>query len=207
MNTTRNEDGSKPVVTIIIENPEVLDGSLYTGEIVSVHTGYVFIHNVKRGYETIGTNGDVFCPVPLDAKFENGQLIQFSELNPDKERVGKFRAETISKMNSDIIENTPEGRMVAINQLSKSEHPYHHFKKMINDDDLSKAGENKPMVEFVQQIAWLLNRDGSYSPEYITQLAEEFVAKTFSMLTPLGFKCSINGSIDLEAEKISSMKP
>lgn len=186
---------------MIIENPEVLTGHQYVGEIISTHTGFVFIHNVRRGYETIGTNGDVFCPVPTESNFEVGQLVQFSELNPDKDRIGKFRTETISKINMEIIENTPEGRMTAIVKLSNATSPYHQLKKMINDDDLTKAGQNQPLAEFIQQIAYILNQGSGYDPLHVNVLAEDFVKKTFSMLTPLGVKCSIMDDVDKVAER------
>ena len=186
---------ANPELAIVIENPEVI-GDTYTGEIMSVHTGYVFIHNIKRGYETIGTNGDVFCPVPLDINFATGEIVQFFELNPDKERVGKFRTEKITIVNSGLELNTPEGRMHAIVGLSKALSPYHQLKKIISGDDIAKAAENKPLAEFIQQIGWVLNQNGGYDPEKVNKIAEDFVAKTFSMLTPLGVKCSIMDDID-----------
>ncbi|MCX6798255.1 MAG: hypothetical protein NTX66_03545 [Candidatus Falkowbacteria bacterium] len=186
---------------IIIENPEVIDGTMLQGEIVKVGDGFIFIDHVRRGYQTVPTNGDVFCPVPKDSNYKVGQLVQFSELNQDRDRVGKFRTENISLVNTDLDVNTPEGRIGMIAKLSETKSPYHQLKKIIAEGDIEKAKENKPLVEFVQQVAWLLNQEGGYQPEHISRMAEEFVAKTFAMLGPLGVKCSIQGDVDLEAEE------
>lgn len=186
---------------IVIDNPEVINGNVYAGEIVSLHVGYVFIHNIKRGYETIGTNGDVFCPVSESSEFEVGQLVQFSELNSDPQRVGKFRTEKITLVETGLDVNTPEGRTTAIAGLSRAITPYHQLKKIISDDDIHKAGENKPLAEFIQQIGWVLSQSGGYNPEDINRMAESFVEKTFSMLSPLGVKCSIMDDVDKVAEQ------
>lgn len=196
MNAIEINNDSEEV--IIIENPETINGEIYHGEIVSIHTGYVFIHNVKRGYETILTNGDVFCPVPENHNFETGELVQFNELNPDKERVGKFRTESISKIKST---EESDSRIMQIQTLSKSESPYHRIRKMISENDTEKAAENKPLVEFVEQVKHLLNNESGYSPEIIVKISEDFVANTFPMVVQLGIKCSIQGNVDLPAEK------
>jgi hypothetical protein len=195
----KNNENDQEV--IVIDNPEVINGNLYVGEIVSLHVGYVFIHNIKRGYETIPTNGDVFCPVPESSEFKVGELVQFSELNSDPQRVGKFRTEKIKTVETGLDVNTPEGRSAAIAGLSRAITPYHQLKKIIADADIAKAGENKPFAEFIQQIGWVLNQAGGYNPDDINRLAEDFVRKTFSMLTPLGVKCSIMDDVDKEAEQ------
>ncbi len=186
---------------LVIENPEVIVGTVYTGEIVSVHTGYVFIGMVKRAYESIGTNGDIFCPVSESSEFKVGQLVQFSELNHDPQRVGKFRTEKIVMIETGLDVNTPEGRTTAIAGLSRAISPYHQLKKIIAEGDISKALENKPLAEFIQQIGWVLSQGGGYNPEDINRMAETFVEKTFSMLSPLGVKCSIMDDVDKVAEQ------
>ncbi|MEI7810110.1 MAG: hypothetical protein WCI41_00945 [bacterium] len=183
---------------IIILNPELVEAGNYVGAIKSIHTGFVFIDNVKRGYETINTNGDVFCNTE-NATFEIGQLVEFHELNTDTKRVGKFRTESITLIDSSLEKGQ---KQLSIMNFSKTTSPYHDLKKIISEEDLLKAGENKPLAEFIQQMAWLLNKgDNDYRPEDIIKLSEDFIAKNFSMLTPLGFKCNITqGEIDQEAE-------
>lgn len=196
----KKEEENDNSEVIIIENPEIV-GDDYTGEIISVHTGYVFIGNIRSAYAATETNGHVFCPVNPQSSFQPGELVKFSKLNPDKERAGKFRTEKIRKIQTGLAIDTPEGRMTAIANLSKTTSPYHQLKKLINDNDLSKAGENKPFIEFIQQIGWLLNQNGGYNPEDINKLAESFVEKTFAMLKPLGVKCSIMGDVDKAGEE------
>lgn len=190
----KNHENQEP--EIIIENPEIISTDSYHGTIVSLHQGYVFLNNVKRAYESISTNGDVFAPVPEQNDYQVGQTVQFNELNPDKERPGRFRTETISPL---AIGKQGE-RVIAISQLAKTESPYHALKKAIDENDAKKAGENKPLFDFIQQIGYLLNQDQGYNPEHINRLAEDYVAKTFAMLGPLGVKCSIQDDVDKEAE-------
>lgn len=181
---------------IIIENPEILTSNSYHGTIVSLHQGYVFINSVKRAYQTISTNGDVFAPIPEHHNYTVGQTVQFNELNPDKERPDRFRAETISPVG---IDKKGE-RIIAISQLAKAESPYHALKKAISEDDVAKAAANEPLFHFIRQIGHLLNQNQGYNPEHINELAEDYVAKTFAMLGPLGVKCSIQDDVDKESE-------
>lgn len=195
------KDGEEIQEAIIIENPEVLDYEQYTGEIVTVELGYVFINNVKRAYQTIATNGDVFCPVPENSTFEIGQIVRFSELNPDKKRIGKLRTETISLVGSDANLQVQDAKTVAVYQLSKATSPYHQLKKMIAEEDIEKAGKNKPLAEFIQQIAWALNQNGGYNPEDVKRLVKEYIEKTFANLSGFDVNQSIMGDVDEVAEK------
>lgn len=193
-------DGEEIQDAIVIENPEVIE-NIYTGEIVTIKPGYVFINDVKRAYETISTNGDVFCPVPEDAHFEVGQMVKFTELNPDKERPGKFRTETIMPLGEDSSLAVAEEKVKAVYQLSRTTSPYHQLKKLIAEGDIQKAGENKPLAEFIQQIAWALNQNGGYNPEDVKRLVKEFIEKTFANLAVFDVSQSIIGDIDEATEK------
>lgn len=189
-----NENGGNE--TIIIENAEIITEQWYTGEISAIHDGYVFINNIKRGYETIPTNGNVFCPVPKNSKFQLNQLVQFEELNNDRERPDCFRTEKIISITDLEISKKVE----QITQLSRSESPYHRLKKAISENDIKKAGKNKPLFEFIQGIAYLFGNGDEITTERIVEFAEKFVADTFAMLSPLNVKCSIQGGIDEDAE-------
>jgi len=199
MITNQNKDDKNNEI-IVIENPEII-GENYFGKIALVHPNYVFINSVKRGYETIATNGDVFCPIPEGSNFEIGQVVQFLEMNPDRDKPGRFRTEKITLVQNSIDLSTEEGRMNAIVKFSNLKSPYHQNKKIITEEDKNKAVKNKPLLEFVQQIGYLLNNSGGYNPEDVVRLTEDFVSKTFSMLAPLNVKCSILGDVDKDAEQ------
>ncbi|MFA6324707.1 MAG: hypothetical protein WCX46_00550 [Candidatus Paceibacterota bacterium] len=198
MITNEKKDDNK---IIIIENPEVINGENYFGKIALVHPNYVFINSIKRGYETIATNGDVFCPILEGLNFEVGQTVQFSELNPDRDKAGRFRTEKIFLVQNSIDLSTEEGRISAVVKFSKLKSPYHQNRKIISEEDKNKAAKNKPLLDFVQQIGYLLNNNSGYNPEDVVRLTEDFVARTFSMLTPLGVTCSIVGDIDKDTEQ------
>jgi len=187
-----------PEEVIVIENPETLPIDLYFGKVVSTHEGYIYISEVKRGYESIPTNGDVFAPVAKDGSFTIGQTVQFSTLSDDQKRPSKFRTENIKIVDDQMVSAQ---RIEAIMSLAKNPSPYHDLRKVISADDVHRAAENQPLVNFVRQIAWMFNDNKGYDPETIINLANDFIKKNFNMLESIGVKFSITSNFDENAEK------
>ena len=106
---------------------EVLGGDKYTGVVVSQHEGYSYLNTIKRGYETIATNGDVFTPI----EFGVGTVVEFDELNTDPRRPGKFRCETaaIAAKAVATVEDAP--KEVILREIAKPT-IYHQGAKIID---------------------------------------------------------------------------
>ncbi|MCR4280194.1 MAG: hypothetical protein NUV82_02070, partial [Candidatus Komeilibacteria bacterium] len=67
---------------------EILSPSKYVGKVVDVHGGYCFIGNVRRGFESINTGGDVFCPF---ADLKRGDMVEFENIQPNPEKAGQYK--------------------------------------------------------------------------------------------------------------------
>jgi len=179
---------------IVIEDPETMTGDYYFGEIAQVYDGYVFIKNVKRAYESIVTNGDVFAPIPKDMVITAGQIVGFAFLDQDEERPGKFRTEGIAVISEDDV------RVSQLMTLSKTLHPYHQMKKEIAEIDLNKAVHNRPLQAFVRMLDYFLNHNTEHNPEDIIGIANNFIEKHFTTLASSEVQFKIQG-FDLEEER------
>jgi len=178
--------------------------TMYSGEIAAIHDGYVFINNIRRGYETIATNGYVFCPVPKNSTYQIGDLVEFENLSEDQQRVGKFRTENILMIN----EGSPSKKICNALALGKSDNPYHLLKKVISDGDLEQALKNKPLAELVGQIAWMLDANRGYKPENVVKMANDYIKRTFITLSSLEVGYNIDANVDegKEAEMIEKVR-
>jgi len=185
---------SIPNQEIVVIEPEVI--TMYSGEIAAIHDGYVFINNVRRGYETIATNGDVFCPVPKYFIYQIGDIVEFENLSEDQQRVAKFRTENILKVN----EGASSKKICNALALSKSDNPYHLLKKVISDGDLKKALKNKPLAELVGQIAWMLDANRGYKPEDVVKMANDYIKRTFITLSAHEVNYQLDNQVDEEKE-------
>lgn len=171
---------------------------LYTAEVVSVKDGYCFLRNVKKGYSTVPTKGDVFCPM----SFPVGAIVQFDELNEDHERPGKFRTEMATLEVGPLAEVKPEngGKAVALMQLMRRR-PYHATAKEVDPEEVRKAAENLPFVELLK-LYQRIPKNG-VPEKNMDQVAEAFLLDHFPALREFGVSFETNG--DIEDEKEAAM--
>jgi hypothetical protein len=186
------------------EGPSILEaefvteseiGEFYTGTIVSAHTAYCYIGSVHRGYETIATNGDVFCPT---GKFPTGTSVKFAELNSDPRRPGKFRTEQIEVLNTDLaIASSIETKALALINLTRpSDSPYHSMAKEVPHEDVEQAAKNMPFKEMLATFIRLTRHlDDS------VEVADEFLRATFPSLGGFDVSFSVDGDVDEAAEE------
>ena len=205
-NEERSED-TKETGAIDTEN-DVIEGELidkddiiiptsevkYTGQIVSVHDGYSFIGRVKRGYETINTNGDVFTP----HEFTVGAMVEFTELITDPKRPGKFRVESASVIEGVLVESGKKSRVLALQSLSQRS-IYHIGAKEIDPEKVKKAAENMPFAEMLSIHKGIIEETGQARD--ISEMAKEFLQATFANLNSIGVSYSIAGDVNEEEEK------
>lgn len=166
--------------------PEVINN--YSGEIVSLHTGYVFIGAVKFRNENIETNGHVFCPVTESHNFFVGQSVNFSQMTPDKERGdGKFRTEKIFPDGNNLLRvNTPEQIVLTTMILSKTISEYHENKlrTFTSGTELRKAAENMPFAGLIKEI--VISQKKNYDQKDLNEMAKDFLGETFSIMKDCG---------------------
>lgn len=163
---------------------------VYTGSVVSVHGGFSYIGHVRRGYESIATNGDVFVPLELEAE----RLVEFSELNSDPKREGKFRTEMATYIEDALVPQGEISKAVALRELSQR-HVYHADAKSIDPELAEKASENHPFNEI------LLRKIAEGGDVNLIAMAESFLRGTYASLIPIGVSYNIAGEIDLSAER------
>lgn len=175
-------------LTVVNNNEKVK----YTGRIISMHDGFSYIGQIKRGYETINTNGDVFVPQELPV----GAIVEFEELNTDPKRPGKFRAESAAEIKDVLVEVGTEEGAIALKTLSQRS-IYHIGAKEISPEETQKAAENLPFAEMLgiyKEAKKELGRD-------ISEMAREFLQATFANLHSIGVSYSVEGDVDEGAEK------
>jgi hypothetical protein len=197
--TTTAEIGTEEVIeaefeTEIIdkEDPIVPGGFIkYIGEIVSAHDGYSYIGRVKKGYETIATNGDVFLP----QQFAVGILVEFNELNTDPKRPGKFRTEKAEEINGAVVLGKESERAIALRTLT-ARSTYHAGAKDIDPEKVVKAAENMPFAE----LLGIHTQPAEDRTIDISDMAKEFLSETFANLASIGVSYSVNDDVDKEAE-------
>jgi hypothetical protein len=200
---TKNVGDNKPVEVEIVDKKDVpflqnSNGVNYVGEIVSVHDGYSYIGKVKRRYETINTNGDVFIP----QEFTVGVVVEFSTLNTDLKRPGKYRVEEAKVVNGALVKTDTNSKINALVTLTERS-TYHSNAKVISEEKAIKAAENIPFAEMLFLHERYKTED---SPDIVT-VAEDFISRTFANLNGMKVSSSIKGDVDTEAEqsKVSSI--
>lgn len=195
-------------VSGVADNGEIVNGEIvededmtppkYYGVVASVHDGYCFLHQIRRGYETVATNGDVFVP----QIFEVGAYVEFDSLNSDPKRPGKFRAESAKIVESGLVTIEPKSAAVALRELM-APHIYHRSAKKADPAEVEKVIANKPFPGFIEELAAssreLAAEEGA-PEDNIARKAEEFLQETFAALIPLGVSYSVNSDVD-EAEE------
>lgn len=175
-----------PVDPVVGEN-----GVMYTAVVKSCHDGYSFLGGVRRGYETIATNSDVFVPHEMKV----GEIVQFDELHTDPKRPGKFRTEDASPIkNALVAASDSNNNSVAPYDLMRKS-AYHKTAKAIDTEQVKKALENQPFAEVV------LEKIQQKESKNLASLAENFLQENFAMLTELDISYSVTDEIDLAAER------
>ena len=170
---------------------------VFTGEVVESLEGYSFIGKVKRGYETINTNGDVFVP----KKIKVGQLVEFDELKDDPERAGKFRTDSVRLISRGFLVKSK--RVQALQRLTERS-TYHFGAKQIDPDKVRKAMENLP---FAEKLLGIIKEEEEQEgvekqePKDVAELAKEFLMGQFATLKSLGVSYSVTGEVDEAQEK------
>lgn len=167
----------------------------YTGEVISVHEGFSYLGNIKRGYESIVTNGDVFVP----QVFSVGDMVKFSELNDDSKRSGKFRTEKAEKVEKAVVAAASADKAVALSSLtSKTSSLYHVNAKEIDPAKVKKALSNGPFAEMMA-----LNHQLSKDPtqQDIREASSAFLTSIYANLISLGVDYSVDRDVDEAAEK------
>lgn len=178
----------------------VQENTLYTGVVKSSHERYCFIGSVRRGTETVRTNGDVFCPVvfPKDA------IVQFDELNGDPERSSqeagpKFRTESARIVEGGLVQLTPNMPVVSAKEylieVSRRQ-SYHVGFKDIDPVEVEKAAGNGPFAEILGIHAY--NQQHQVDT---TEIAEEFLRSNFHNLSSIDVSYTIQEEVDKEREK------
>lgn len=186
---------------IEIINPETIDAEMYAGTVVKTHPGYAFLSSIKRGYETISTNGDVFAVLPADSQAKLGDMVQFRFLEPDPERIGKFRTDTVASILC-AGEMLPQDRKIYdIALLSKTESPYHLQKKQISGEDYEVAKDNRPFENFISQMDQMLHLSTGFNPDFLKKRVEEFILANFPELEPMNVRYAIDGTVDENSEE------
>src|SRR3989344_1446325 len=123
-------------------------GATYYGRVVKIFDKSSFITDVKRGYNTVAMNGDVWCgySLPMDA------MVQFDGIEPDPERgEGYFRVtgEVILMEGSNVPATTKETAAV-LRVLSAQRTEYHlAHAKNIDPREVQKAAENCPFASLL----------------------------------------------------------
>ena len=179
----------------IIDGKDVIlpDGQVrYIGAIVSAHDGFSYIGRVKRGYETINTNGDVFVP----AEFPVNGLVEFDKLNDDPKRPGKFRTESARLAENALTEVNKETRAAALMKISERS-IYHLGAKEIDPEQVRLAAENEPFA----QMLGIHKKAQEISGQKIISFAENFLKGTFACLASVGVYYSIGADVNKDAEK------
>lgn len=167
--------------------------------------GYSFIGQVRRGFETVATNGDVFVPM----SFPEGTLVEFAELNSDRGvRAGCFRTEKAWEVKDGLKiggQNIPRGTVDSL-LLRRSEHPLHtHAKKNIPPDKVETAIKNQPFEELIKMmISQLFSLEGKADQTTIERLIEEFLAREFCGLSEI-VSFSFGGDVVQDREKLEKV--
>lgn len=175
----------------------------FTGEVVDRKNGYCFLANVRRGTETMETNGDVFLHDP-DKLFNPGDVVEFDELNPNPEKEGRFRAEKARLIKKANALATPDSRAAVLAKVSEA-HAYHTGAKQISPASKRKAAMCAPFRQILEQK---FTKEATDQMDTDTQVlsaqeaAKDFLLRTFANLLPIiGEEAyTINNDMDQESE-------
>lgn len=171
--------------------PELVDiAAEFTATVTSVHEGYSYLGSVRRGYETVATNGDVFVPMV----FSVGAQVTFSELNDNPKRAGKFRTERATVIRQDLV-IAGQPALAVLGQLAKRT-IYHRTAKAVDPEKVEQAAENQPFAEMIPRV--LASRQDSVSA---ADMASDFLASQFSNLESHGVNYSVREQIDESVEE------
>lgn len=198
MSETQN-NGSNGAGVELAEFVEVHESVPFSGIVKFIHDGYCFIGDVRRQFETINTRGDVFCPLAADQVIEVGDMVEFSELNPDMQRPGKFRAESVVMIvpaAEVATSNLPVLR--ALNFVVKAQTlPYHANAKDISEAEVDAARANQPFRDMLPQVVKAIEEGENFD---MAEHTEDFLTRTFSALMQVGVDTKVDGSVDVETE-------
>lgn len=186
---------------------EVLEGELisvpkYQGTVVSSHKGFSYIGGVRRGSETINTNGDVFVPQELLP----GEIVEFDSLATDEKRSkpgeNKFRTELAIVISSEHVPNVIGSSAADIVlYTSRQRGAYHYNAKEVDPEKVQKAAENEPFIEMMGLAREYMKREKQERD--IVQIAENFLKNTFTSLSTMDVSYSIKGDVETDKEKKS----
>jgi hypothetical protein len=171
----------------------------FRGTVISIHQGFSYIGGIKRGTETINTNGDVFVPAELNP----GTLVEFDVLNVDTKRSGdlgkKFRTESVSVIDTTVPANILSSPADLVLFSSERRSIYHHNAKEIDLEKARKAAENEPFIEMMGLARETAER--KVTPENdVVAIAESFLRSTFASFSTMNVAYSIKGDVDIEKE-------
>jgi len=194
-----DNDNSSDVIDVGYITMPVEEGTYtaYSAVVNSVHDGFCFLGSVRRGTESIATNGDVFCP---NDRFEVGDYVSFDLLNVDREKPGRFRTETATKIvASEIVfsENGPVNAMVLRKAFESAKVAYHNNAKPVSDEDKLQALMNVPFDQMLLSLAQAVNAGDMPISEYAEQMLSD---QAFPELASFDVSSSIAGDVDEEAE-------
>src|SRR3989344_2028 len=200
----------KSVCLICLEEKmekKILEGELitvpkYRGTVVSSHKGFSYIGGVRRGSETINTNGDVFVPQELLP----GEVVEFDSMELDEKRTKpgekKFRTELAVVVSSEhvpgVIGSSPADIVL---YASRQRSAYHYNAKEIDQEKVRKAAENEPFIEMMG-LARECAEEKIKERDIVT-IAENFLKNTFASFSTMNVSYSIKGNVKTDDEKKS----
>lgn len=122
-----------------------VDGTKFYGIVASSHGTFCYIKDVKRGYESLNTNGDIFCP----KNFEVGASVEFLSLHSDPKREGKFRTEDAQEVTGALIRVSSTKALIAVSraevvkQLTEKS-AYHKTLIKLTEQQKEEVDKNQP---------------------------------------------------------------
>ncbi len=185
----QNEEiDSQEIIDGIPEYPEFNPDPLFrrmTGIVVSSHEGFCFINEIKSGYATVQTNGDVFYPAP----FPKDSVVEMTRLISDPEREGRFRAENAWIVLEETSLVQPPSNQLTIVQvvrdLSSMKSGYHSSAKNIPEEDVAQAAANEPFGNLLL--------GGHFSGSNNTDdISSAFMKKAYPAFESMGVNFSLN---------------
>lgn len=170
----------------------------FTGIIIESGENSSLITGIKRGYETINTNGPVFCPTEAPP----GSLVRFSELIavPTQNNAFRFSTKSIEIVEHSTALVKQDGYLLpeATIRLTRAmESPYHlkYKAKFVEPEKLQKAAENGPFHEIIDQVIRMEEDD----KDSLASRWEDYLEDEFPTLKDIGVSYSIRG-VDAEEE-------
>ncbi|HLD06868.1 MAG TPA: hypothetical protein VJC16_05035 [Candidatus Nanoarchaeia archaeon] len=178
---------SEAVAVITGQDVLVPGRVVFTGRVRHSTGSISWIAGVRRGYETINTNGDVFCPESLRI----GAWVEFDELNQNPDRPGAFRTEHAREMESS---RAPQLRIQALERLARRQTYHLLTAKHVDPQQAAQAAENMPFANLIG-----LHQKPA-DAEQAVAAAEEILKTAFASLAPHGVSFSVTAEPDLRQE-------